>query len=78
MLAGALLAFALSFDEVIVTIFLAGRASRRSRSGSSRASVSPTRCALVNVAGLVAILLSVVPVYLATRLTRDTGPTGRT
>jgi putative spermidine/putrescine transport system permease protein len=33
--------------------------------------------ALVNVAGLVAILLSVIPVYLATRLTSDTGATGR-
>jgi putative spermidine/putrescine transport system permease protein len=34
--------------------------------------------ALVNVAGLVAILLSVIPVYIATRITSDTGAAGRT
>jgi len=31
----------------------------------------------VNVAGLAAILLSVVPVYLASRLTSDTGAVAR-
>jgi putative spermidine/putrescine transport system permease protein len=34
--------------------------------------------ALVNVAGLVAILLSVIPVYIATRVSTDTGTAGRT
>ena len=42
MLAGFLLAFALSFDEVIVTIFVAGGV-RTLPIGSSRASASPTR-----------------------------------
>ena len=42
LLAGGLLAFALSFDEVIVTIFMAGGV-RPCRSGSSRASGSRTR-----------------------------------
>ena len=40
-------------------------ASRRCRSGSSRASALANQVPLVNVAGLVAILLSVIPVYLA-------------
>ena len=53
-------------------------ACRRSRSGSSRASGWRTRSPLVNVAGLVAILLSVIPVYIATRITSDTGAAGRT
>ena len=35
LLAGGLLAFALSFDEIIVTTFTAGPASRPSPSGSS-------------------------------------------
>ena len=34
--------------------------------------------ALANVAGLAAILLSVIPVYIATRVTADTGAFGRT
>jgi putative spermidine/putrescine transport system permease protein len=77
MLAGALLAFALSFDEVIVTIFLAGGVQTLPIWIFQSFRLA-NQVALVNVAGLVAILLSVVPVYIATRLTRDTGATGRT
>ena len=77
MLAGALLAFALSFDEVIVTIFLAGGVQTLPIWIFQSFRLA-NQLALVNVAGLVAILLSVVPVYLATRLTRDTGASGRT
>jgi len=77
MLAGALLAFALSFDEVIVTIFLAGGVQTLPIWIFQSFRLA-NQVALVNVAGLVAILLSVVPVYVASRLTRDTGPTGRT
>ena len=43
LLAGALLSFALSFDEIIVTTFTAGRACRRCRSGSTRTCSGPTR-----------------------------------
>jgi putative spermidine/putrescine transport system permease protein len=76
MLAGALLAFALSFDEVIVTIFLAGGVQTLPIWIFQSFRLA-NQVALVNVAGLVAILLSVVPVYIATRLTRDTGAPGR-
>jgi putative spermidine/putrescine transport system permease protein len=76
-LAGALLAFALSFDEVIVTIFVAGGV-KTLPIWIFQSFRLANQVALVNVAGLVAILLSVAPVYLATRLTRDTGATGRT
>ena len=44
LVAGALLAFALSFDEVIVTTFTAGGQQRRCRSGSSPTSRGPTSC----------------------------------
>jgi putative spermidine/putrescine transport system permease protein len=67
MLAGALLAFALSFDEVIVTIFLAGGVQTLPIWIFQSFRLA-NQVALVNVAGLVAILLSVIPVYLATRL----------
>jgi putative spermidine/putrescine transport system permease protein len=65
--AGGLLAFALSFDEVIVTIFMAGGV-KTLPIWIFQSFRLANQVPLVNVAGLVAILLSVVPVYLATRL----------
>ena len=76
MLAGALLAFALSFDEVIVTLFLAGGVKTLPIWIFESFRLA-NQVALVNVAGLAAILLSVIPVYIATRLTSDTGAVGR-
>jgi putative spermidine/putrescine transport system permease protein len=67
MLAGALLAFALSFDEVIVTIFTAGGVKTLPIWIFQSFRLN-NQVPLVNVAGVVAILLSVVPVYIATRL----------
>ena len=67
MLAGALLAFALSFDEVIVTIFTAGGV-KTLPIWIFQSFRLANQLPLVNVAGVVAILLSVVPVYLATRV----------
>ena len=66
-LAGALLAFALSFDEVIVTIFTAGGV-KTLPIWIFQSFRLANQVPLVNVAGVVAILLSVIPVYLATRL----------
>jgi putative spermidine/putrescine transport system permease protein len=70
MLAGALLAFALSFDEVIVTIFTAG-GLKTLPIWIFQSFRLANQVALVNVAGLAAILLSVLPVYIASRLTQD-------
>lgn len=67
MLAGGLLAFALSFDEVIVTIFTAGGV-KTLPIWIFQSFRLANQLPLVNVAGVVAILLSVIPVYLATRL----------
>ncbi len=67
LIAGGLLAFALSFDEVIVTIFLAGGV-KTLPIWIFQSFRLANQVPLVNVAGLVAILLSVIPVYLATRL----------
>jgi putative spermidine/putrescine transport system permease protein len=70
MLAGALLAFALSFDEVIVTIFTSGGVKTLPIWIFQSFRLN-SQVPLVNVAGVVAILLSVVPVYLATRLSAN-------
>jgi putative spermidine/putrescine transport system permease protein len=72
LLAGALLAFALSFDEVIVTIFTSG-GEKTLPIWIFQSFRLANQVALVNVAGLAAILLSVIPVYVASRLTMDTG-----
>jgi putative spermidine/putrescine transport system permease protein len=68
--AGALLAFALSFDEVIVTTFTAGGEQTLPLWILTNLS-RPNQLPIVNVVGVAVIALSAVPVYLAHRLTRD-------
>jgi putative spermidine/putrescine transport system permease protein len=70
LLAGALLAFALSFDEIIVTRFTVGYRPTLPLwifNNYSRPNQGP----IVNAVGLFAILGSIVPVYLAQRLSSD-------
>jgi putative spermidine/putrescine transport system permease protein len=70
LLAGALLAFALSFDEIIVTIFTSGSVKTLPIwifQNYSRPNQGP----IVNAVGLFAVLLSIIPVYIAQRLTED-------
>jgi putative spermidine/putrescine transport system permease protein len=74
LLAGALLAFALSFDEVIVTIFTAG--AQQTLPIWIFATLSrPAELPVVNVVALFVILVSIVPVYVASRLAGGTGLT---
>lgn len=71
-LAGALLAFALSFDEVIVTTFTAGPDHTLPiwiLNNLSR----PNQLPIVNVVAVFIILLSMIPVYLAQRLSSESG-----
>jgi len=70
MVAGALLAFALSFDEVIVTTFTAGQQQTLPLWILTNLS-RPNQLPIVNVVGVLVILLSAIPVYLAHRLTVD-------
>jgi putative spermidine/putrescine transport system permease protein len=72
LVAGGLLAFALSFDEVIVTTFTAGAQNTLPLwiFGSIRLGQNLPQ---VNVVVLFVIALTIVPVALAQRLTRDTG-----
>jgi putative spermidine/putrescine transport system permease protein len=68
--AGALLAFALSFDEVIVTTFTAG--DRETLPIWILTNLSrPNQLPVVNVVGVVVIALSIVPVYFAQRISSD-------
>jgi putative spermidine/putrescine transport system permease protein len=77
LLSGALLAFALSFDEVIVTLFVAGAGTQTIPLWVLAAMQRPTELPVVNVVALVLILLSVIPVYFAQRLSGDAGGGGR-
>jgi len=72
LVAGGLLAFALSFDEVIVTTFTAGAQNTLPLwiFGNIRLGKNLPE---VNVVVLFVIILTLIPVFLAQRLTRDTG-----
>ena len=72
LVAGALLAFAGAFDEIVVTTFTAGAQNTlpiwifaHIRNGQ--------QLPQVNVVVFFVILVTVIPVTLAQRLTRDTG-----
>ena len=79
LIAGALLAFALSFDEIIVTNFTAGPGVQTLPIWIFNNYQRPNQLPLVNVAAVLVLLISIVPVYLASRLTSDpaTVPGGR-
>ena len=72
LLSGGLLSFALSFDEVIVTNFTAGPGTKTIPLWILGAIQRPQELPVVNVVGLLLILLSVIPVYLAQRIGGDT------
>jgi len=77
LLSGGLLAFALSFDEVIVTNFTAGAGVDTVPLWVLSAIQRPRDLPVVNVVALVLILLSIIPVYLAQRISSDAGGGGR-
>ncbi len=68
LLSGGLLAFALSFDEVIVTIFTAGPGTQTIPMWILHGDRRPTELPVVNVVALVLVVASIVPVYLAQRI----------
>jgi putative spermidine/putrescine transport system permease protein len=76
LVAGALLAFALSFDEIIVTNFTAGAGIQTLPIWIFSNYARPNQLPLVNVAAVLVLVLSIIPVYLATRITHGE-PTAR-
>ena len=72
LVAGGLLVFALSFDEVIVTTFTAGAQNTLPLWIFGQIRLGQ-RLPQVNVVVLLVMALTLIPVILAQRLTRDTG-----
>ena len=70
LLAGALLAFALSFDEIIVTTFTAGAGDQTLPIWIFTNLTRPNQAPVVNVVAV--LLVSVVPIWLAQRLSEGT------
>jgi putative spermidine/putrescine transport system permease protein len=74
LLAGGLLAFGLSFDEIVVTTFTAGAGLETLPiwifKNLSRGEQQP----IVTVVATSVMLLSIIPVWIALRLTSDDGP----
>ncbi len=77
LLSGGLLAFALSFDEIIVTNFTAGPGTETVPMWILGAIRRPTELPVVNVVAFVLILVSTIPVYLAQRISSGAGGGGR-
>ncbi|MFF1818044.1 ABC transporter permease [Kribbella sp. NPDC058245] len=71
LLAGGLLAFALSFDEIIVTTFTAGAQQQTLPIWIFNNLFRPNQAPIVNVVAAALIVVSVVPVWLAQRLSGD-------
>ncbi|MGL6208397.1 MAG: ABC transporter permease [Paracoccaceae bacterium] len=74
LLAGGMLAFALSFDEVIVTTFTAGQQSTLPI-WMLQELIRPRQRPVTNVVAIVVFAATVVPILLAYWLTKDGGET---
>jgi putative spermidine/putrescine transport system permease protein len=70
LLAGGLLAFGLSFDEIIVTTFTSG-AEQTLPIWIFTNLARPQQLPIINVVALAVIALSIIPVWLAQRLSAD-------
>ncbi|MHC3471442.1 ABC transporter permease [Streptomyces sp. 7R007] len=77
LLAGGLLAFALSFDEIVVTTFTAGPGVETLPIWIFDNMTRPQQAPVVNVVAAVLVLLSVIPIYVAQRLSADTATGSR-
>lgn len=68
LLAGGLLAFALSFDEIIVTTFTAGAGVTTLPIWILNNLFRPNQAPVVNVIAVMLVLVSIIPIYIAQRL----------
>jgi putative spermidine/putrescine transport system permease protein len=66
--AGGLLAFALSFDEIIVTTFTAGAGVKTLPLWILDNLFRPNQAPIVNVIAVVLVLVSIIPIYIAQRI----------
>jgi putative spermidine/putrescine transport system permease protein len=75
--AGGLLAFALSFDEIVVTTFTAGPGIQTLPIWIFSNLFRPNQAPVINVVAAVLVVVSVVPIYIAQRLSSDSTASGR-
>jgi putative spermidine/putrescine transport system permease protein len=68
LLAGGLLAFGLSFDEIIVTTFTAGAREQTLPIWIFQNMFRPNQAPVVNVVAAVLVVASIIPIWLAQRL----------
>ncbi|HVL60668.1 MAG TPA: ABC transporter permease [Microbacterium sp.] len=68
LLAGGLLAFALSFDEIIVTTFTAGSGVTTLPIFILNNMFRPNQAPIVSVIAVVLVVVSIIPIYIAQRL----------
>jgi len=71
LVAGGLLAFGLSFDEIIVTTFTAGAGQTTLPIWIFQNLFRPNQAPIVNVVAAALILISILPIYLSQRLTQE-------
>ncbi|MBI3429339.1 MAG: ABC transporter permease [Actinobacteria bacterium] len=75
--AGALLAFGLSFDEIVVTTFTAGPGIQTLPIWIYNNLFRPNQAPIVNVVAATLVIVSVLPIYLSQRLSQDSTSGGR-
>jgi len=73
LVAGAVLAFGLSFDEIVVTTFTAGPGIETLPQWVFNNLFRPNQGPIVNAVAAAMLLISVVPIWVATRLSQDPG-----
>jgi putative spermidine/putrescine transport system permease protein len=73
LVAGGLLAFALSFDEIIVTRFTLGAGDETLPIWIFNNLFRGQQLPITNVVAVLVVLISIIPVYLAHRLSREEG-----
>jgi putative spermidine/putrescine transport system permease protein len=67
LVAGAILAFGLSFDEIIVTTFTAGPGISTLPIWIYENLFRPNQAPIVNVVAAALVLISILPIYIAQR-----------
>ena len=75
--AGGLLAFGLSFDEIVVTTFTAGPGIQTLPIWIYNNLFRPNQAPIVNVVAATLVMLSIAPIYLSQRLSTDSTSAGR-
>lgn len=75
--AGGLLAFGLSFDEIVVTTFTSGPGIQTLPIWIYNNLFRPNQAPIVNVVAATLVVVSVIPIYLSQRLSQDSTSGGR-